>query len=293
MNNRSLLFIMNPISGGRNKSKLPMLIAKHLDKNRFDYSIRSTEYAGHAAEITKAEKSKVDIIVAIGGDGTINEIAKELKGSDTALAIIPQGSGNGLARHIGWSLKPLKAIQQIHHATFRSIDTANLNGKFFVSIAGVGFDSLIAHHFSSSKIRGFWGYAKWSLRAFLKYQEQDYQLIIDGETIQKKAGMISFANSNQFGYNTKISPLADLEDGFIDVCLLRKPRLYQLPAFMFKIWTSRAHQSSLLEIIKAKSIQIEPNKLRHANVDGESYQVGEKVKVTLQAKSLNILAPKK
>ena len=293
MNKKSLLFIINPISGGKRKIKLHPLIEEHLDKDIFDYSIRYTEYSGHAAEIVKVEKSKLDIIAAVGGDGTINEIAKELKGSNCALAIIPQGSGNGLARHLGWSLQPLKAIKQIQYATLTSIDTAELNGHFFVSIAGIGFDSLIAHHFMQSKTRGFYGYAKWSMRSFFSYQEQDYQLKIDGKTIQRKAGMISFANSNQFGYNTKISPKADLEDGLMDICILRKPRIYQIPAFMLKIWTSRAHQSSLLEIIRAKSIQIEPNKMGYANVDGESYIIGEKVEVILHPKSLNILLPKK
>lgn len=289
---KKLLFIINPISGGRNKDSLESLISLYLDQEKFDYRIIYSEYSGHAARIARDHQLNHQIIVAVGGDGTINEIAQELKDSDCCLGIIPQGSGNGLARHLGWSLNPKRSIQQINNAEEIMIDTAELNGHFFVSIAGIGFDSLIAELFTHSKSRGFLGYSSLSTKEFFKYQEKEYRISIDGEWIERKAFLVAFANSNQFGYNTKISPQASLQDGCLDVCIMRKPRLDQMPLGLFQIWSSKAHESKLLEIIHAKEIKISPNIFEFANIDGESIEVGHDIEVKINAQSLKVWVPK-
>lgn len=289
---RRILFIINPISGGRDKSKLVELIRTHLNKNYFDIDIKQTEFIGHGAEIAKAQYPNYDVIIAVGGDGTINEIAKEIAGTDTVLGIIPQGSGNGLARHLNWDLDPQKAIIQMNGAEVRAIDTAELNGHFFVSIAGIGFDSLIAEKFAHSKNRGFIGYASLSVKEFFKYQEQEYNLLIDGQKFNRKAAMISIANSNQFGYNTKISPMASLCDGLLDVCILRKPNLGQVPKVLSKVWRAKAHESSLLEIIRGRKILISPNENGYANVDGESLKVGKDIEILMKPRNLKVWIPK-
>ncbi|NPD46206.1 diacylglycerol kinase family protein [Lentimicrobium sp. S6] len=292
MNKRRVLFIINPISGGRDKSKIADLIPVYLDGNYFDFDIKYTEYIGHGAKIARKYHDKFDVIVAVGGDGTINEIAKEIAGTQAALAIIPQGSGNGLARHLNWELDTKKAILQMNNAETSAIDTAELNGHFFVSIAGVGFDSLIAEKFAHSKNRGFVGYASLSIKEFFKYQEQEYDLLIDGQKFKRKAAMISIANSNQFGYNTKISPLASLCDGLLDVCIIRKPKLVRVPQVLSKVWSAKAHESNLIEIIRGKKIQISPNDNEYANVDGESLKVGKKVEIVMNPRNLKIWLPK-
>jgi len=213
MAKKKLLFILNPISGGKKKKAIESLISSYLDHDQFEYEILKTEYPGHAAQLTQDHKFDKNIIIAVGGDGTINEIARELKDTACSLGIIAQGSGNGLARHLGLSINPRKAIEQINTSRQMLIDTAELNGHFFVSIAGIGFDSLIAHMFTQSKRRGFLGYGSLSFQEFFKYKEQNYRIIIDGQKIERNAFLIAFANSNQFGYDTKISPLADIQDG--------------------------------------------------------------------------------
>jgi len=289
---KRILFIINPISGGRNKEAITQLIQTYLNQDFFDYEIIKTEYAGHAAILAKEFKLEKNIIVAVGGDGTINEIAQELKDSSCCLGIIPQGSGNGLARHLGISINPRKAIEALNVSQEDCIDTAQLNENFFVSIAGIGFDSLIAEMFVHSRHRGFVGYASLSTKEFFKYKEQAYRMIIDGKEIEREAFLIAFANSNQFGYDTKISPLADIQDGFLDVCILKKPRLDQMPLGFYHLWSSRAHHSRLLEIIKAKEITIIPNKNEYANVDGESIKVGQELKIKINAQSLKVWVPK-
>lgn len=291
MNKEKLLFLINPISGGKSKKRIVVAIEQYLDHAQFDYELITTGYAGHAAVILEERMDVEETVIAVGGDGTVNEIAKVLTGTKKAMGIIPQGSGNGLARHLNIPLNPVKAIQQLNHSVITPIDTAYLNGHFFVSIAGVGFDSLIAQKFASSSSRGFFGYASLVLKEYFRYREQDYLLKLDGQEVQKKAAFISFANSNQFGYNTVIAPHAHIADGLLDVCIMRKPRLFQIPFILFKVWTKRAHQSKLLEIIRAKSIVLQPNLLQYANVDGESVEVGESLEVSLKPKSLYLKLP--
>jgi len=290
---KKLLFIINPISGGKSKSKMKDLIQNHLNHDIFDYQIVFTGYAGHAREIIKKQAGDFNVIIAVGGDGTINEIAESLVKKDIPLGIIPMGSGNGLARHLGIPLKPINAIQAINYSEIIEIDTAVLNDYFFVSIAGVGFDSLIAAEFEKAKGRGFINYARLSTQEYFAYPEQNYQIILDGKKIERQAALVTFANSNQFGYNTKIAPHADLSDGLLDVCILKKPNLIQMPLLMKQIWSGEADKSFLLEIIHAKHIILEPNKNTYANVDGESIRVGERVEVILKPNSLKLFIPKK
>ena len=286
-----LLFIINPISGGKSKSKMDEIIQAQSDIDNFDYEVHYTQYQFHAKEIVKEIAEEFDAVIAVGGDGTINEVAKSLSEKDIPLGIIPMGSGNGLARYLGIPLKPKKAMEAIQNSSVKEIDTATLNGHFFVSIAGLGFDSLIAAEFEKINGRGFVNYAKLSSKEYFSFKEEKYQLIIDGKKIERQAALVTFANSNQFGMNTIISPHADISDGFLDVCILKKPKLLQMPLLMQQIYTGKADKSSLLEIIKAKHIIIEPNENGYANVDGESIEVGTRVEVLLKAKSLKILIP--
>ncbi|PIF03371.1 MAG: diacylglycerol kinase [Draconibacterium sp.] len=292
MKKKHILFIVNPISGGKSKTGLRNLINKYLDANIYDFEVIEAQYPKHAKEIVQAN-SQADIIVAVGGDGTINEVAQEVYKTDKLMGIVPMGSGNGLARHLSIPLKPEQAIQALNTAIPHKIDTATLNDCFFVSVAGVGFDSEVAKGFDQSKGRGLWNYFRVGTQSFFTYKEQDYTLQVDGKKIKRSAFMITIANSNQFGYNTKISPLASVKDGLLDVCILKKPEVWHTPVLAYKFFKSKAHTSSFLEIINAKHVIIAPNPSEHANVDGEIMRVGKTVEVKIQEKKLNILLPKK
>lgn len=292
MSTRHLVFIVNPISGGKSKHGFKTLVEAQLDKDKYHYTIIEAAYPQHACAIVDENAMHADAFVAVGGDGTINEVAQQASHHKIPMGIVPMGSGNGLARHLGIPLKAPQAIAALNQAHVAAIDTATLNQHFFVSLAGVGFDSLIARDFSQSKSRGFVNYARIGLKTYFKYKPQTYQLMIDGKAIEREAFMITVANSNQFGYNTKISPMASLQDGLLDVCILRKPAMWQSPAVMLKFWNDTAHTSSFLEIIQAKQLHISPNPSGYANVDGETIEVGQQVEIRLQENKLNILLPK-
>ena len=196
---KQILFLINPIAGGKSKTRIPGLIHQHIDASKFDYRYRFTEYVGHARELAKeAIEDGVDVVVAVGGDGTINEVASSLVGSPVYMGIVPMGSGNGLATALGISLHPAKAIQQLNTSSAHLVDSASINGHPIFNVSGMGFDAEISALFAKETNRGLWGYVKNTLSAIIKYQPQEYTLELNGETIQRTAFMISLANSTQF-----------------------------------------------------------------------------------------------
>lgn len=289
---RCILFIVNPISGGRSKRSFEAVVQQYLSTQKYNYVIMEAQYPNHASELVRTYAHAVDVVVAVGGDGTINEVAREAAQAQLTMGIVPFGSGNGLARHLGIPLQVRKAVAMLNTAVVHSIDTATLNGNFFLSVAGIGFDSLVARTFSTAKGRGFANYAKAGFYAYFNYQEQLYRLVLDGKTIERKAFMITIANSNQFGYNAKISPLASVQDGWLDVCVLKKPTVFTAPYLLSQFFAGRAHTSSFLEIIRAKQISITPNTSNYANIDGETMKVGAQVHISIKEKNLNILLAK-
>jgi YegS/Rv2252/BmrU family lipid kinase len=291
MTKKRILFIINPISGGKSKRKIESLLKSDWSDDEVEQIISYSEFPKHASELAKDKLSEVDLIIGVGGDGTINEIAQVLRSTNTPLGIIPMGSGNGLARHLKISLNPQKALKGLKEAKLSKVDTATLNGHFFVSIAGVGFDSIVAAEFSKSKGRGFIRYAQISIQKFFSYKEQDYALVIDGKSLERRAFMIVFANSNQFGYNTILAPNADCRDSYLDVCIVKKPKLFEIPKLLFQLWTGKADRSKHIETIRARTISLVQTENKYANIDGESVKVGQAIEVELKQGDLDILTP--
>lgn len=289
-----ILFIVNPISGHHDKSKFPSIVDELIDKDKYDYTITLTEYGGHAAELTKqAIENQYDIIVAVGGDGTINEVATNMIGAKQTFAIVPYGSGNGLARHLHLPLKPKKVITDVINKGVKAkIDTATMNGVPFVSIAGVGFDAIIADFFAKDPNRGFKTYFKLVTEKYFKFKPEKYHLILnDNEEIDCEPLFISFANSNQFGFNAAVSPHASLNDGLLDVCIFKKPSVIQVPYVAERLLTQHIDKTHFVEIHKANKIQVIREKEEIANIDGEAVMMPEKLEISINPLSLNILLP--
>lgn len=294
MAKKRILFIINPVSGKRRLINIAEIIRNELDEEKFESLIHFTESAGHASILSKeAVENKTDIIVAVGGDGTINEIASQMIGSESVLGIIPGGSGNGLARHLSIPLVPEKAIQLIFNGAISKIDTGTVNEKAFVSIAGIGFDALVAKLFAENKRRGFLTYLSLIAQQFSGYREKKYTLEFEhGEPITTRALFISFANSNQFGYNTTISPNAQLNDGLLDVCIVTKPKFIDLPGILNLLLLKKINQSPFVQIKQAKKIIIKRSKNRYVNIDGEACKLKKNLKVEVKPLSLNVIMPK-
>ena len=289
-----ILFIVNPISGHKDKKTFPSLVESLIDKEKYDYSISWTEYGGHAKELAReAIASGVDVIVAVGGDGTINEIGTAMLGAEQTFAIVPCGSGNGLARHLHIPLKAEKVITEVINKGIKSrIDTASINGVPFISIGGVGFDAIIADYFAKDPNRGLKTYVKLVTERYFKFQPEKYHLILDDDTeIDCEPLFISFANSNQFGNNAVVSPHASLNDGLLDVCVFKKPSFISIPDVAVKLMTSRIDHSKIVDIYKAKKIKVIRQKEDIANVDGEAMMMAKDLDIEIKPLSLNILLP--
>lgn len=288
---KKLLFVINPISGGKDKRGFKQLAESCLDKKLFDAEYVFTDRAGHACELSgEAVSGGFEVVVAVGGDGTINEVASVLAGTDLIMGIVPCGSGNGLALSLGLSLDNRKALSTINDLRSKKIDSALLEGQRFFNMAGIGFDARISHAFAGMKSRGLTGYMRTTLREVSSYKPYEYQIEIDGNKISRTAFMISIANSPQYGNNAYISPEADLGDGYLDICIVKPFRLWQFPAVIWTMFAKKAHTSSYLEIIKGRNIRILSynNKLIH--LDGEPRElVNDGFQVSVDAASLTVL----
>jgi diacylglycerol kinase (ATP) len=288
----NILFIINPISGGKNKSKLPLLIDKLLDMSKFIPSYSFTEYAGHAAELAEeAANRNFDVIVAVGGDGTINEVASKVHEHKKVLGIIPFGSGNGLARFLKIPLKPANAIQVINSLNVISIDTGLFNGKGFFNMAGMGFDAYISSVFAEDKSRGLTGYLKLGLKEVLSYKAQTYDLVIDGKEYTFKAFLISIANSSQYGNNAHIAPAASVTDGLFDICIVKEFSIMKLPVLAYEMLTARTDRSKFVEIIKGREVTIRRLEEGAIHIDGEPLFMGRDIKISIVPLSLSVIIP--
>jgi YegS/Rv2252/BmrU family lipid kinase len=289
-----MLFVVNPISGVRHKGVEAMkdLIGKAIDHSRFSTEIILTKYAGHAAEIVSQGFAEgIRFFVVAGGDGTVNEVASKLVGTDAILGIIPAGSGNGLAHHLEIPIKPADALNVISKQKVLDIDTCLVNDVFFVSIAGIGFDARVARQFAKSRRRGFLEYSRIVFKEYFLYRSRKFKLLLDGKEVSTSAFFISFANSGQFGYNTRIAPGASLIDGLIDVCIVRKPPVQALPGIAHLLYSRKIDKSKYIDIYRASEIIIEREKGKTVNVDGEAVKMKKNLIIKLIPASLKIIVP--
>jgi len=286
---RKALFIINPISGGKRKDRVPDLIQNNLNLDLFSETIVFSDGVNHAREITNEKKNDYDLIVAVGGDGTINEIASALTCNDIPLGIIPYGSGNGLSRFLGIPMNTEKAIQNLNNWKIERIDSATLNGLPFFNMAGMGFDAHISEVFSGGMERGFFNYIKSSVVEFNKYRSQTYNLTIDGVKFKRDAFMISFANSSQYGNNAHISPGASVQDGLIDVCIIKQFPFWRLLEMGLRMLTKTSEQTKYVEIMRGKNIIVEREQDGPVHVDGEPMYMGTSIEIAINSLSLNVM----
>jgi len=288
---KRILFIINPNSVKKNRERISLAISKGINQNLYDVEVTYTQSAGHAITLSKdAVADKVNVIVAVGGDGTVNEVASQMINTSSTLGIVPMGSGNGLARHLGISLNIEKAIELINKQDTSVIDTGSINGKEFISIAGIGFDAFVAEKFAVGNRRGFLGYFQIVANEYLFYKPHTYRITFDdGRVVTEKALFIAFANSNQFGYNTTIAPNANIQDGLLDVCIVKKPQIYGIPMIANLLLLRMIDASPLVNIVKAKSLTIIRDHDDVVNIDGEPLYLAKDLEIKINPLSLKII----
>ena len=290
MKKLKICFIHNPISGVRKLKGLEDLIRQNLDPDRFEYEIKGTSSPKDAMRLASAAvKDHFDIVVAVGGDGTINEIIQGMGNRPLMLAIVPTGSGNGLARHLEIPLEPEKAITRINKLNVRTIDVASINGYPFASIAGLGFDARVANKYRKLKKRGFYGYFRVVTKEFFSYRESDYVLTFNGQKIKRRALLLSIANSNQFGYNTIIAPAASADDGLLDLVIVKKFPVGEIPRMIGLLFTGKIDQSQYIESFKTTEVFIARKRGKRVNIDGEAIKMGKEIFIRIQPAAIKVI----
>ena len=258
---KKISFIINPISGTQGKEQILKWLDEKLDKSRYIPEVIYTEWAGHAVEIAaRKAKEEVFAVVAIGGDGTINEIARSLVHTKTALGIIPCGSGNGLARHLQIPMEAKKAIDIINEGLIDIIDYGKINDVPFFCTCGVGFDAFVSLQFSKAGRRGPLIYLEKTLLESLKYKPETYELEMDGSTSRYKAFLIACGNASQYGNNAYITPQATLNDGLLDVTILEPFTVLDVPALSFQLFNKTIDQNSRIKTFRCKTLRIHRSK---------------------------------
>lgn len=290
MSKQKIRFILNPVAGKSSKNDLPERIKQVLRSDRFDYEICVTEYAGHASMLAQeAVDFHYDVVAVAGGDGSINEVGTKLIGTDIAMALLPCGSGNGLSRCLNIPLDLSKALDLINRMAVCRIDTVTVNDVPFISIAGTGYDAQVADDYAHDHRHGFNTYLRYIVKNYFILGEKEYTLILGDRHFTTKAFFISFANSNQMGYDVPISPKASLWDGKVDLCIVRKPNLVELPivgSFFLSSHIDKAPKVDILQVPEATIIRPEAAVL---NIDGESRMFGKDLHIKINPLSLHVI----
>lgn len=294
---RKVLFIINPISGDIKKANLPNLIDKVLDKNQFDYTIKYSEHTGHATFLAKeAVLDSVDIIVAVGGDGSINEISQALVDTPVALAVIPLGSGNGLAYHLNLPIRnPKKALEVINNSRIEKMDVGISNYSQFVSNAGIGLEAVTARIYRHHKTRGFLSYFMALNKAVLfKYRSKKNKVNfkIDGVERTENIYMFTVFNSAYFGYKMGFAPNASLNDGYFDLVIVKGLPPYKIPILIVLGILKKVHLLKECEFHRVKHIEISAQRKRIAQIDGDSFVASKNFTMSIKEKALNVVIPR-
>jgi len=286
------LFIINKFSGGGYRPEVEGRIIEQCKALDIESTIAFTQSRGHAIELAHlAAEQKFDLVFAVGGDGTVNEVAQGLVNTGVTMGILPKGSGNGLARHLGIPMSFRRALGVLRKNQVRAIDTLSVNGKLSVNVSGIGFDGYIAGLFANKAKRGLAGYAKLVLKEFITFQPFDAEVTVNGEVLKAKPFLIAVANSSQFGNNARVAPRASVSDQLMDLCLIKKVPLAQAPGFAGKMFTGQLAHSRFVEMRQTDRLTIELDKPMAYHIDGEAMSAASSFDVLVQPASLNMLLP--
>jgi YegS/Rv2252/BmrU family lipid kinase len=292
---KKLLFIVNKFSGPRYKPQLEGKILTACKKHHIECFIEFTAGPGHATELAKeAFTKKVDGVIAVGGDGTVNEVALGLIHSSMPMGILPKGSGNGLARHLGLSMRISTAVNQLLTGKILAIDAFTLNGKLSVNVSGVGFDGHIANLFGKGTKRGLRGYAKLITREYFRFKEFEFDASLNTTgTKHGKAFMIAFANSSQYGNNARVSPQSSVKDQALQLVALKKIPIYRGLGFGYKMFAKKLKPGKRYQSFDFQNGILKTKHDVAYHVDGEACGFANMFKVELLPKSLNMIVPAK
>lgn len=278
-----MLFIVNPISGIIPKSYLISYLKSK------GYKVVCTEYAGHAEKLAREATERV--IIAVGGDGTVNEVARGIVGTEKVLGIIPSGSGDGLALHLGISRYYKRALRTIRKGKVKKIDSGLINNRPFFSVCGIGFDAIVSERFAKSGKRGLLNYIELGLKTWNEYTPEKYKVDIDGESFEIEASLITVGNSSQWGNYAKIAPRADISDGVFDITTVDRFSLIAMPSLGVLLMTGALDKNSHVHCFRGRNIKISRTVAGPAHADGDWFNAGLELEINILPHSLNVIVP--
>ena len=292
MSKKHLVFIINPKSGVERQKEIRQGIDSYLDKEKYSFEIRHTEFAKHGTILAhEASKNGAYAVVAVGGDGSVNDVVQGLLGTGTLLAIIPKGSGNGMARTMGIPLDTNEAIKVINKGNVVAMDVGFANERAFISNAGVAFDALVSKRFAKSERRGFMMYSWLVTKYMWLYKSWDWEITIDGRKITEQAFMVNVANGQQFGYNFKIAPMASYTDGLLDLIIIRRFPKILGGTLVVRAMNGTIVNSPYVTHLKGREITISNPALRLMQTDGDAHVCENIISFRIEQGAQKVIIP--
>lgn len=291
---KNIAFIVNPISGTKAKNRVTKLIRELLDPQLFSPTVVVTEYAGHATQL--AQQFALEgyyAVIAVGGDGTVNEVANGLVGTNTALGIVPNGSGNGFARHLDISTRMNRAIEMLNSSEVINVDYGMVNDKKFFSTCGVGFDALVAVQFNEGKSRGLKTYIQNTLQSLFNYKPETYHILGEGIDVTTEAFLITFANAGQWGYDAYIAPKASVQDGLMDIAIVNKFPLSAAPKLALNLFTHDIDENFYMNTVRSKAITLIRENAGAIHIDGDPFEMPKELNIKIVEDGLKVLVKKR
>lgn len=285
--------IINPIAGTHRHRDLPSIVAKRLETWGYALDIRETQGRGDATEFAaRAVADGYDIVIAAGGDGTVNETAAALCDTDTALAILPCGSGNGLARHLEIPADPVEALNILENPRIVSTDYGTVNdGRKFFCTFGMGFDAAVSHTFANQKRRGRMSYVKSAIEEIIRFKPDAYIIEADGNVISKKAFVVAVCNASQYGNNAYIAPSASIEDGLLDITIIHAADPLRTALVGVDMMTGYLNHNTLIQSLKSQHIKITRPSAGLAHIDGEPVTLGSEIYIKCHHAGMKVVVP--
>lgn len=289
---QKVMLIINPISGTGDKECLPLMVKSRVEPLGYDVDVRFTTCRGDATKLAREAVDKgYDAVLAAGGDGTINETARALCDTAVALGIIPAGSGNGLARHIGIPIDPELSLDIVKQMHIEAVDYGTVNGSQFFCTMGVGFDAAVSHRFAMQHRRGKLMYVKSALDEYANYTPQTYTLSSNGEIITEKAFIVAVANASQYGNNAYIAPEASITDGLLDVTVVHAGNPLETARMGLDMMTGYLNKNMLIETFRTPAVAIYRSEPGPAHIDGEPVELGQILDVKCHRHALRVFTP--
>jgi YegS/Rv2252/BmrU family lipid kinase len=291
---RKIRFIVNPISGTHDKSAVVSMLGSVIDADRYTWDVAYTERAGHAVEIAAdAAAAGIDVVVAVGGDGTVNEIGRSLVGTNTALAIIPLGSGNGLARHLHIPMDVRRALEVINDGAVDVIDYGLIDDQCFFCTCGIGFDAFVSKKFAEAGRRGVLTYLETTLQECVTYRPETYEIETEDGIYDYEAFLIACGNASQYGNNAYIAPQATLTDGLLDVTVLEPFTVLDVPSLAYQLFNKKIDKNSRIKTLRCKRLSIHRSSPGVVHYDGDPLQAGTDINIRVVSRGLHVVIPTK